>query len=1007
MADTIKIYVNGSDNEDKESNLTCQVQFKEPSGTWTDLDDEAFVTNHWEANFTPSEDAERGFHDFQVRFTDNDGAFSTWFEVLDVVEVLSEIPLVINISYSSTYVYRVDSIKIFTNGSDVEDDESDLTPIFEYKSPNGNWVRNWISNISYNSGTEHWEANFTASNDTELGFYDFRVKFIDKNNNESSWLEDLGKVEILNIIPIIVDISYSKNSIFRTDSIKIYVNGSDIEDAESKLDCQIQYRANPGTWKELTTKFVTDYWEATLFTDENAKLGFYDFRVNFIDSENASSGWFEDLDVLKVLNNIPSVINISYSAISVYRTESIKIYANGSDIENLESELDCQIQYKSSSGTWNDLIDIIFDTNNWEVVFSPDENAELGFYDFCVNFSDKDNAHSSWFEDLEGLEIINNLPVVVDISYSEISVYRTESIKIYINGSDMENVESQLDCQIQYKSPSGKWNDLNDIKFDLNSWEVVFSPDEDSEIGFYDFRVKFKDKDNAFSGWLEKFEQVEVNIKIFNKEPSAVIDKITPNSAKENEEVWFYGNGTDVDGTILNYQWSSSIDGFLSSEKSFSYSDLSKGTHIISFKVKDDKDIWSEVVTEFLEIRENRIPIAKITSPVEGEEFYENEMINFDGAKSSDEDNDKLTFLWTLNDKHKSIENKFVTELDNANYNIVLKVDDGKGGVARAQVNISVIKILEPPISFDENVITIEGTPIVDKEIWIKVKIHNPSIFYGNATIKFYCDMIDNDHLIANEQISLRALKDSTITTPWIPKKGGTCSIIVIIENIEPNELTIKNNKAQKSIEVREKSKVEEGFVSKNPVLIVGIGLAAFLSLYIGGTEIGRYKFLSLFLLPLYMRLNKDDKEEILDNFVRGEIFAAIKITPGIHYRGIMKQLDVKNGVLSYHLGVLEKTGLIKSRNERGLYKTFFPSGVKFPQEEGFRLTETQIEIINTIKENPGISQKEISSRVGLKQQIVNYNIRTLERAKKLEVNRKHGKSYCYDMDHPTIQSVE
>ena len=45
----------------------------------------------------------------------------------------------------------------------------------------------------------------------------------------------------------------------------------------------------------------------------------------------------------------------------------------------------------------------------------------------------------------------------------------------------------------------------------------------------------------------------------------------TDNESKETgEKVWFYGNGTDEDGTIEGYNWSSNIDGFLSSKKSFS-----------------------------------------------------------------------------------------------------------------------------------------------------------------------------------------------------------------------------------------------------------------------------------------------------------------------------------------------------------------------------------------------------------------------------------------------------
>lgn len=82
-----------------------------------------------------------------------------------------------------------------------------------------------------------------------------------------------------------------------------------------------------------------------------------------------------------------------------------------------------------------------------------------------------------------------------------------------------------------------------------------------------------------------------------NQPPSAFIDSITPNPADQGETIHFSGYGSDPDGTIVAYNWRSSIDGFLSSSKSFSTSTLSAGEHIIYFKVKDDSGEWSEDAT--------------------------------------------------------------------------------------------------------------------------------------------------------------------------------------------------------------------------------------------------------------------------------------------------------------------------------------------------------------------------------------------------------------------------
>jgi C1A family cysteine protease len=86
-----------------------------------------------------------------------------------------------------------------------------------------------------------------------------------------------------------------------------------------------------------------------------------------------------------------------------------------------------------------------------------------------------------------------------------------------------------------------------------------------------------------------------------NQPPAAIIDSITPDPAEQvADTVSFTGHGTDTDGTVVTYNWSSSIDGPLSIASSFTKpaSELSPGTHTISFQVQDDDDAWSTATTE-------------------------------------------------------------------------------------------------------------------------------------------------------------------------------------------------------------------------------------------------------------------------------------------------------------------------------------------------------------------------------------------------------------------------
>ena len=100
-----------------------------------------------------------------------------------------------------------------------------------------------------------------------------------------------------------------------------------------------------------------------------------------------------------------------------------------------------------------------------------------------------------------------------------------------------------------------------------------------------------------------------------NSAPTATIDSIAPNPASQGESITLTGHGTDTDGTIAAYEWTSSIDGTIGAAASFSISTLSAGTHTITFRVKDDKDAWSRAVTSSLVVNGvNAAPTATIDS---------------------------------------------------------------------------------------------------------------------------------------------------------------------------------------------------------------------------------------------------------------------------------------------------------------------------------------------------------------------------------------------------------
>ncbi|MCB1124993.1 MAG: pre-peptidase C-terminal domain-containing protein, partial [Verrucomicrobiae bacterium] len=121
--------------------------------------------------------------------------------------------------------------------------------------------------------------------------------------------------------------------------------------------------------------------------------------------------------------------------------------------------------------------------------------------------------------------------------------------------------------------------------------------------------------------------------------PLAIIDSVAPNPADAGVTVTFTGHGDDVDGSIIGYEWRSSVDGVFSISQVAETSSLSAGVHTVFFRVRDDAGNWSPEVSTLLyfgvpapaEIEPN--DLAGSATPMELATQYTGDM-----ARNNDED---------------------------------------------------------------------------------------------------------------------------------------------------------------------------------------------------------------------------------------------------------------------------------------------------------------------------------------------------------------------------------
>ena len=139
----------------------------------------------------------------------------------------------------------------------------------------------------------------------------------------------------------------------------------------------------------------------------------------------------------------------------------------------------------------------------------------------------------------------------------------------YTGGTASTTVNQQIN--------GGQWSILGQYYFDGQGSVTLLAP------GAYP---------TSYSADAVKFTFVETN-----QQPVAIIDSISPQFSQVGQQVTMIGHGTD-DGSITAYEWASSRDGLLGTAATIATSSLSEGTHVISFRVRDDLNVWSETVEE-------------------------------------------------------------------------------------------------------------------------------------------------------------------------------------------------------------------------------------------------------------------------------------------------------------------------------------------------------------------------------------------------------------------------
>ncbi len=162
-------------------------------------------------------------------------------------------------------------------------------------------------------------------------------------------------------------------------------------------------------------------------------------------------------------------------------------------------------------------------------------------------------------------------------------------------------------------------------------------------------------------------------------------------------------------------------------------------------------------------------------------------------------------------------------------------------------------------------------------------------------------------------------------------------------------------------------------------IAILSTGILSVVAL--STNKLGAHSLLPFFV-PLYSRLRR---REILNHEARDTIIGYIKENPGEHFNSLKSKLDFRNGTLAHHLHILERERVIKSVRY-GKYRRFFPMGMMVSKKA--YPTELEQEILEVVRDRPGINQKTIAKKVGKSKSTVNYHIDKLRKSNKIRTEK-------------------
>ena len=322
-------------------------------------------------------------------------------------------------------------------------------------------------------------------------------------------------------------------------------------------------------------------------------------------------------------------------------------------------------------------------------------NHELSIEIVSVVPQDKDESNNYFTFDVSVSEFVDIQPPLVFITEPDQNEIVSEVVVVKGSASDNVNLE-----YVEVRLLPNDWERANGFE----NWFWSWNSSNDLN-GRYTVQARSYDGYNYSSIFSI---DVEVTNEGSNRRPTASLSS-NLNEVYVGEKIIFSGNSSTDDSQVTKYQFNFG-DGRQTDWKETSWVEYyfeRSGQFEVILNVEDDEGARSSagdsIMVEVKEEPVNNPPVAQIFSPNSGDEFRNDELIQFSAQGSSDSDGDSINFIW-----YSSLDGEILRTsaimgeaiLSQGTHIITLRVTDSQGKYTEQSIQISVSLSAE---SFDSD----------------------------------------------------------------------------------------------------------------------------------------------------------------------------------------------------------------------------------------------------------------------------------------------------------------